>query len=247
MTLAGHEDWVNDVAISPDNAQLLTGSSDGKAILWDLDTGQEKMSFDHGDAIWCVSFSPDGRFIATGGGGAGFADTTGKGAAIIWDIESGQQLLVLKGHDQFLKEAIFSPDGTRLLTTSWDATARLWDARTGKEQFTFTGHTGPVFGADFCPEGNLLATAAADGRIKIWDVQTGVLLLTLTGHTGVISGLEFSPDCTRLASSADDGTVREYVISLEALIELAYQRLTRTLTDEECRQFLHRDQCPDGE
>jgi WD40 repeat protein len=68
--------------------------------------------------------------------------------------------------------------------------------------------------------------------------------LTLTGHTAGISGVSFSPDGTRLATSSADGTVRVYLLNIEELIALAKSRVTRTLTDEECRQYLRLEACP---
>ena len=54
----------------------------------------------------------------------------------------------------------------------------------------------------------------------------------------------FSPDGVHLASESYDGTIREYVLPIEALIELAESRLTRTWTQEECRQYLRLETCP---
>jgi WD40 repeat protein len=53
----------------------------------------------------------------------------------------------------------------------------------------------------------------------------------------------FSPDGVYLAVTAGDGLVRLYVLPIDDLITLAQARVTRSLTDAECRQYLHLEQC----
>lgn len=53
--------------------------------------------------------------------------------ARLWDARSGQELSRFEGYAGYLVDAVFSPDGERLLTGSYDNIARLWDVRTGKE------------------------------------------------------------------------------------------------------------------
>jgi WD40 repeat protein len=49
----------------------------------------------------------------------------------------------------------------------------------------------------------------------------------------------FSPDGSRLASTADDGTVRVWELGLDALIDIAREKLSRELSEAECLEFLH--------
>jgi WD40 repeat protein len=58
-----------------------------------------------------------------------------------------------------------------------------------------------------------------------------------------VSALAFSPDGTRLASTSPDATVRVWALDLDDLIEIARAKVTRGLTDDECRQYLHQ---PEG-
>ena len=84
-------------------------------------------------------------------------------------------------------------------------------------------------------------SASQDTTIKLWDVTTGEELLTLPG----IGSVAFSPDGTRLATvDADSNSVNIYTLKIEDLVALAQSRLTRTWTLDECRKFLHMDQCP---
>ena len=82
----------------------------------------------HSDDLQGVTFSPDGKRLAT----ASF-DSTAK----VWDGATGQPLLTLSGHTDFVTDIAFSLDGTRLVTASADGTAKVWDAATGRELLIF--------------------------------------------------------------------------------------------------------------
>jgi WD40 repeat protein len=47
--------------------------------------------------------------------------------AKLWDAETGALLLTLEGHTWSVLSCAFSPDGTRVVTASYDKTARLWN------------------------------------------------------------------------------------------------------------------------
>ena len=75
--------------------------------------------------------------------------------------------------------------------------------------------------------------------------ESGAQRLALRGHELLVSGLDFSPDGKRLVSSAPDGVARVWALDLDELIAIAEAELTRGLTDDECRQYLHLPQgCP---
>ena len=127
----------------------------------------------------------------------------------------------------------YSPDGSKIVTTSQDGTIRVWDASTGKVVKTLVGHGPGLLGTDgvidaaFNPDlpgqpgsgGTLLATAGLDGTVKVWDLATGKVQQTLTGHTSEVRSVNFSPDGAKLVTAGGDrdGTVRVWDLRCAAL------------------------------
>ena len=73
-----------------------------------------------------------------------------------------------------VRTAAFSPDGTRIVTASTDATARLWDAQTGRPiGEPLVGHTDRLSSAAFSPDGKRVLTASWDKTMRLWDAETG--------------------------------------------------------------------------
>jgi WD40 repeat protein len=68
--------------------------------------------------------------------------------------------------------------------------------------------------------------------------------VSLYGAAGNVFGVAFSPDGRYLATANGDGTVRIFTLEPDELIALAHERVQRTLTDEECRTYLHTESCP---
>ena len=77
---------------------------------------------------------------------------------------------------------MFSPDGRRIATTSFDGTARVWDVATGATLTTLSGHDIWVWNAAFSPDGSRIVTASEDRTARVWDAATGAAIATLAGH-----------------------------------------------------------------
>jgi WD40 repeat protein len=105
---------------------------------------------------------------------------------------------------------------------------------------------GVAYALAFTPDGAGLASGTVDGTLRLWDVASGVQEQVLHGHESAISALDFSADGARLASGGQDGLARVWALDVDDLLAVARRKLTRTLTEAECREYLHVGRCADA-
>ncbi|NOZ39932.1 MAG: protein kinase [Planctomycetes bacterium] len=196
---------VEAVAISPDGRTFASGDWDGKAQLWDLQTGAVLHSMTHGQYVHAVAFDASGHRLATGS-----SDHT----VHIYEVESGELLQTLAGHTDAVVSVRFSADGKRLLTAGFDNTARIWDLGTGELVQTLTGHSWWVWAAEFSPDDSRIVTVSQDGKAIVWqrDEQREESnayrpLTEFAKHRGPIYAAQFSPDGAAIATAGHDRRV----------------------------------------
>jgi WD40 repeat protein/DNA-binding SARP family transcriptional activator len=234
-TLTGHEDTVHALGFSPDGRRVATASWDGTARIWETETGVERGRLDgDGPGILAAVFTPDGDRILTG---------DDRGTVAIWDSSTLERERDLGHHDLAVEAIVFGPEG-EVVTASADGTVRGWDLRTGAVTMRLGGQEAAVEDVDVSSDGQLFATAASDGTVKLWDAPEGRPLVTFHGHQLKVTGVEFSPDDRFLASASPDGTVALHLLPVDEFLDVARARLTRDLTEDECREFLRRARCP---
>jgi WD40 repeat protein len=114
-TLRGHRDRVTSVAFSPLGTLLATTSRDQTARTWSLATNEVVDSLQHSTRVNDGSFSPDGRWLATG-----------TLRANLWDVADGEVVLRLQGHDGSVTAVAFDPTGHTIVTGGEDGTVRTY-------------------------------------------------------------------------------------------------------------------------
>ncbi len=156
------------------------------------------------DRALALTFSPDGKQLAVGGG-----QPSRSGDLKLFDIEAGTLTHDFGDiHSDCITSVRFSPDGRRLATGSADKTARLWDAGSRQLLATLEGHTHHVLGVDWQDDGLTLATAGADNAVKIWNMRDGTQRISIGGFGKEVTSIRFVERSGQILSSSADGQVR---------------------------------------
>ncbi len=175
------------------------------------DLGFAKKTFKrHTSSVNSVSFSKDGKYIASGSN-----DYTVK----LWDVSTGKLVKKFKGHTGWVTSVSFSNDGKYIASGSGDQTVKLWDVSTGKLLKEFKGHSSSVTSVSFSNDGKFIASGSYDYTVKIWEFSTEKLLKEFKGHTNYVNSVSFSNDGKFIASGSDDKTVKLWEVSTGKLLK----------------------------
>ncbi|MFI0481129.1 AAA family ATPase [Actinomadura sp. 9N215] len=207
--LAGHTSDLVDVAYHPSRPVLATASWDRTAMLWDvrdIHRPHRLATLTLPESVKAVSFSPDGRLLATAAGPA----------TQLWDVTDPARPARVSTFTHAtgpVSSVVFGPEGQIAATGHQDGTAQLWDLADPRRPISLAGfqaHDGPLGKPAFSPDGRRLLTVG-DNAARLWDVgdrRSPRPLGRLTGHTGVVAGAAFSPSAPVVATASWDHTVR---------------------------------------
>lgn len=205
----------------------------------------------HDDATISLAFDDRSSYLAviSGDGELFIWDTevpiegTGSGG-FAQDLQPGDSRALLVRESRGYLETLLDPTQNYLVVTGIEGSIRIFDPENPQISRLIDAHQGRITAAAFSPDGRQLATSGLDRAINIWDIKTGDLLLSLTDQATIVTDLAFSPDGSSLYAAGADGAVRPYVLDIDELIYLAQSKVTRSLTGEECQQYLYVEDCP---
>jgi WD40 repeat protein len=226
-------DEINGLTFSPDGKTLLAGGTslgiiETFAPIWDVESGREILRIPLPAPVFTVSFSPDSKYILTGGGGS-------EGISQLWNAQTGTKLREFTGN-----VAKFSPDG-KFVVTVLGSTGFLWDVQTGKELRHFDGPADGMGPLVYAPDGKTIASASWDGSVRLWDVQTGQ---ELRRYPQPAEYIVFSPDGKYLVIASADGIARFFDVDYRTTMKYLCSILLRDFTDDERTQYNITDNKP---
>jgi eukaryotic-like serine/threonine-protein kinase len=204
-----HTKTISSLVWSPDGTLLGSGGHDGFIHIWDV-VARRKLWTYHGHRdptrwratligqtkIFSLAWSPDGRWIASGGDDA---------IAQVWEVLSGKTYYQYRGHaagqdeDGFhaavaISSVAWSPDGSRLATAGCKISDKL-------EQDLFFNTLRSIPGISNFVAWNEYA------KVHVWDALTGDHVLIYPHHKIGVTALAWSPNGTYIASAGKDKTV----------------------------------------
>ncbi|MCB0211673.1 MAG: hypothetical protein KDJ52_20210 [Anaerolineae bacterium] len=227
------------VSWHPTQDILAAGLTNNLIQIWDvtsltqtmLITRQVHTSPSYRAAVLDVAWSPDGRYLASGGDDSRLV--------ILDATDNYTTAYTFEGHENNIFAVEWSPDGRYLASGDRTGLLAVRDTQTPNWDlaYTRTDHTGIILDIAFNGDGSLLASASGgndelepDNKIIIWETATGRRINTLMGHTHWIWDVEWSPDGSYLTSASDDQTVK---LVDTRFVDAPCRRLSRNLTFEE--------------
>lgn len=133
--IIAHDDDVNDIAISPDDKEVASVSSDGFLKIWKFSGGAMIHRVKLGAKGNRLAYNPDGSLLATG-------DDDGK--LRLWNPTTSMPLGFMGNHERGIACILWSPDGKLLASGGADKTLRWWNVSTGRQVVKIAAHDGTV-------------------------------------------------------------------------------------------------------
>ena len=156
----------------------------------------------HSDTVFGVSFSPDGKMLATCA-----ADKFVK----VFEVPSGKFIKSFEGHTHHVLDVGWKADGKLLASAGADNAVKVWDFEKGEQARTINaarqaGDAAAVHRQDAASS----SRAAATSQVKAWNVDNGGNTRNFAGGTDFLYAIGASPDGAIVAAGGEEGVVRLY-------------------------------------
>jgi WD40 repeat protein len=221
---------VLSASYSPDGEYVVAALDDGRALIWSAKNYRKLAVLKYHDRdVEHAEFSHKSNYLVTASDDGDAALWRLDGLAGVGEPENSEgpadllQLgdpLMLTGHSEWITGIQFSPDDSRILTTSQDGNAILWnvaalfEGNQAAARVELSGHTEPLTHGEFSPDGRYVLTASDDNTVRVWDLErvTGGSQLDqfeeFAGHQDDVTDAVFCPDRHLIVSASYDTRVR---------------------------------------
>ncbi|EAX94332.1 WD repeat protein, putative [Trichomonas vaginalis G3] len=147
---------------SPDGKRLVTAGFDGVAVLYEFDEDKQPVLemignlYENDKELKSARWSHSGKYIVT---------CNRDKSIFVWDVEELEYIVIHTEHKGDVKDVMFSPDDSKLVSVSFDGTVKVWSSMEeyGSLQ-TFTHHTYTVWELAFDNENDEFVTIGEDGK-----------------------------------------------------------------------------------
>ncbi|HEU4728793.1 MAG TPA: hypothetical protein VFT22_12905 [Kofleriaceae bacterium] len=217
---------------------------DGHVIVRNLDDGREIFSLDVAPDAAAVAIRPDHLAIASECGANPQKFQTDR-RLCVWSAEDGKPIATLDpgpGRNHWLQvlALAFSPDGTRLYSSSTDQSIKVWDTEANRLLASLSGgHHESILGLAASRNGEWLASVG-DDHLRLWGVRNQAAEVRFPDAEPGAGSVAFSPDGKYVSTGGSDGVVRTYALDPEALVSAARLWPPFALSNRDCGKFTQR-------
>ena len=193
---------IEEVRLSPDGKILAAASFRQDAVyVWDTETKKQISQLTHQN-VYGLSFSPDGRTLATAGWDKRIR---------IWDWSKGTTVGSQFIDDRKISDdprmytVCHSPNGKHLAVAHLDGQTSIWNCEDpSKLQLLRVADSNNhrfTFGAlEYSPDGLWIAAGRSNGKVDLFNAYTGKRMLELREHSDHVYTVRFGKDSRTLAS-----------------------------------------------
>ncbi|KAH8919514.1 WD40 repeat-like protein [Atractiella rhizophila] len=195
--ISGHLGWVRSVAVEPGNKWFVTGAGDRVIKVWDLASGELKISLTgHISTVRGLAVSNRHPYL--------FSSAEDK-MVKCWDLEQNKVIRHYHGHLSGVYSLALHPTLDILVTAGRDAVARVWDMRTKAGIHVLSGHTATISAVACQDSDPQVITGSMDSTVRLWDLAAGKTMVQLTHHHKSVRALAVHPTEYSFASGSSGG------------------------------------------
>lgn len=197
-------DRVNAVRFSPDSKTLAVGGGEpsraGDISIWEFSSGRLLQNWKerHSDAVLCLDFSPDGRWLASGA-----SDKLAK----VTEVATGKQVHVLEGHTHHVLGVAFRGDARMLATAGGDGVVLVWEMIHGERKKKIDGWSKEVTSIQYIGNTQELLTAAGDNQIRIV-TDEGTQVRSIAKLPDFMQSAVSTPSAVQVVGGGEDSVLR---------------------------------------
>lgn len=204
--IKAHSDIANRVNFNHAGTKIVTCGYDEKLNVWDVETGNNLLTYNNGTKIWdCHFLNDDNRII--------FSDNKGKVKIINSTSQNIEKEFYNSDYKMKISNVAVNSDETYIATAQMDGNASIWDVNSG-ERIKQVSHgrdyviNHVAFGINYSNNQQLLITACNDYTARTWSVPTGDSVAVLKEHNNTVTMASFNFDGTRILTASMDSTAK---------------------------------------
>jgi cilia- and flagella-associated protein 52 len=169
FSLKEHRGPINTLRVNTDETDVISASSDGSCIMWDLKKGVRTMAFFESNVTKGLAYHPDQSQILTCGTNCKIT---------YWDAVDGEAIREIEGGNDFIQCLDVDHVGEYFLSGSGarERHIKIWHYDEGLPAAIGIGHSGGILDVKYSPDLSTIASVGSTGEIIIWEVPSPDIL-----------------------------------------------------------------------